>query len=41
MAAAQTIISGVGPLPLSKTFSPEGDGDVLIICFGFSMVRKH
>ncbi len=34
MATAQTIISGVGPLPLSKQFTPDGDGDVLIFVSG-------
>lgn len=34
MATAQTIISGVGPLPLTKQFTAEGDGDVLIFVSG-------
>lgn len=34
MATAQTLISGVGPLPLSKKFTAEGDGDVLIFVSG-------
>lgn len=34
MATAQTLISGIGPLPITKQFNAEGDGDVLIFVSG-------
>ena len=34
MALTQTLISAVGPLPLSSTFAAEGDGEVLFYISG-------
>ncbi|CAN5278067.1 hypothetical protein BH10ACI1_BH10ACI1_08110 [soil metagenome] len=34
MAVVQTLISAVGPLPLSATFNAEGDGDVVFYISG-------